>query len=103
MPRSVIRQDQDRRLTTLDEVARHCEHEVRVAAEHSAQEFVSHFMRDLRSPLDQWCGPAGGLTFIKRVRQLRPEPHRLRWHCRDDAIGRPLDEVPDERTRNAEA
>src|SRR3989442_15387715 len=98
MPCGVVRQNEYRRLTTLHEVARHREHKVRVVAEHSVQELVGHFIRDVGAPLDHLCGPAGCLTLIERVRQLRSEPDRLRWHCRDDAIGRPFYEVPDERT-----
>src|SRR5688572_30805479 len=103
MPRGVVRQDQYRRLATLHEVARHREHEVRVVAEHSGQESVDHFSRDLGASLDQWRAPTRCLALIEGVWQLRPEPDRLRWHCRDDAVWRPLDEVPDEGPRNAEA
>src|SRR4029453_7053742 len=103
MPRGVIRQDQDRRLTTLHEVARHREHEVRVVAKHSVQESGGHFSRDLGTALHQWCGPPGRLTLVKGVRQLRSEPDRLRWYCGNDAIWRSFYEVPDEGTRNAEA
>src|SRR5437867_1537787 len=102
MPRGVVRQDQYWRLTTLHEVARHRKYEVRVVAEHSVQELVGHFVRDVGASLDDLCGPAGCLTLIKGVRQLRSEPDRLRGHCRDDAIWRPLDEVPNEGPGNAE-
>src|SRR4030095_5424721 len=101
MPCRVIRQDQHRRLTTLHEVARDREHEVRVVAEHSVQELVGHCSRDVRTALDQWCGPPGCLTLIQGVRQLRPEADRLRWHCSDHAIWRPLYEGPDEGARCA--
>jgi hypothetical protein len=87
-------QDQHGRLTTLHEVARHREHEVGVAAEHSVQELVRHVFRDLGAPLSEWRAAAGCLAFVEGVRQLRPEPDGLRRHGRDDAIGRPLDEIP---------
>ena len=51
---------------------------------------------DVGAPFDQWCGPGGDLTLIHAVRPLRSEPDRLRGHCRDNAIGRPLYEVPDQ-------
>ena len=58
LPRSVVRQDQYRRLTGPHEVARHREHEVGVVAEQSGQELISHFICDVGAPLDQRRGPA---------------------------------------------
>ena len=65
MPRGVVRQNENRRLTSLHEVARHGEDEVRVVPEHSGQELVGRLTCDVGAPLHQWFGPAGCLTLIK--------------------------------------
>jgi hypothetical protein len=60
-------------------ITRHGEDEVGVGAEHLGQEFINH------------------------LQHLRPESNGLRRNGGDNAIGRPLQEVPAERAANAEA
>src|SRR5438105_4952464 len=42
-------------------------------------------------------------AFVHEAWHLRPEPNGLRRYGCDNTIGRPLQEVPDERATNAEA
>ena len=81
------------------EIARHGEDEVGVGAVHLGQEPVDHLHRDVGPALDQLRTPALHVVVVEEIAHLRTGPAGLRQHRRDDAIGRPLQEVPDERDR----
>ena len=99
----IVRQHQNRRVASTDEIPCHGEHEVGVGLEHAGHECIDRWHRDL--------GPLGGqcrtprlpeYAWVLRVAHLGPPAHRLRQHRRDHSIGRTLQEIPDERAADAE-
>ena len=103
MRRNIVRQDQHRRLATAHEIARHGEHEVGVGAVHLGQELIDLLHRDLGPALDQFRTPALHVVVVEQVAHLRARAARLRQHGGDDAIGRALQQIPDEGPADAEA
>src|SRR4029450_12300471 len=103
MRRDVIRQYEYGRLALAPEIARHGEDEVGVRAEHPGHELLDSLCRDLGPALNQLRTPSRYAGVVHDVGHLGPEPDGLRRHARDDAIRRPLDQVPDERAANTEA
>ena len=103
MGRDIIGQDQHRRLAIAHEIARHREDEVGVGAVHLGQEFVDHLHRDVGPALDQLRPPALHVVVVEQVAHLRARPAGLRQHGGDDAIRRPLQQIPDQGAANAKA
>src|SRR5437667_3118630 len=103
MRRDIVRQDQYGRLAIAYEIARHGEDEIGFGAVHVRQIFFNHLHRDVGPALDQFRTPAGHAAVVEQGGHLRPETDRLRQHGRDNTIGRPLQEIPDEWAADAEA
>ena len=101
--RHIVRQDQDGRLAVVHEIARHGEDEVRVGAVHLLQEGIDHRHCDVGPARAERRAPAFDVVVIEEVGQLRTEPAGLGQHGRDDPLGRPLQQVPDEGAADAEA
>jgi hypothetical protein len=101
--RHVVRQDQYRRLAVAYEIARHGEDEVWIRAVHLFQKGVDHRHRDVGTAGAQPWGPGFDVVVIEEVGHLWTEPAGLRQHSRDDALGRSLQQVPDEGAADAEA
>ena len=91
------------RLAGAHEVARHGEDEVGVGAVHLVQEGVDHLHRDVGPAGAERRAPALDVVVVEEVGHLRAEAAGLRQHGRDDALGRPLQQVPDEGAADAEA
>src|SRR6185436_3901504 len=104
VPRNIVRQHQDRRLAFAHEIARHGVHEVGArTAVHVGQERTDHRHRDIRPAGAQLRAPALHVVVVREARHLRTVAAGLRWHSGDDAVARPLQQIPDERTADAEA
>ena len=103
MRRDVVGQDQDRGLAGTDELTGHGEDEVGVGAIHVGQEGFDHRHGDFRPAGAERRAPADDVVLIELVRQFRAEAAGLRQHGGDDAFGRALQQVPDERAADAEA
>src|SRR5258706_3689462 len=101
--RNVVRQHQYGRLAVAHEIARHGDDEIGVGAVHLGQEFIGHLHRDFGPVLDQLGGPALHVVIIKMIAHLRTGTARLYEHGSDDALGGPLQQVPDHGTAHAEA
>jgi hypothetical protein len=99
----VVRQDQDRRLAGAHEVARHGVDEVGALGVHVGEKVVHHLHRDVRPARAERWTPALHVILVGEIGQLRTEPAGLRQYGRDDALGRPLQQVPDEGAADAEA
>ncbi len=103
MRRNVVGHDQHRRLAVAHEIARHREDEIGVGAVHPRQKLVDRIHADLGPALDELGAPALHVAFVEMVARLRARAARLRQHGRHHAIGRALDEIPDEGAADAEA
>jgi len=98
-----VGQDQDGRLAIAHKIAGDGEDEIGVGAVHPGQEFVDHLHRDFGPAPDQVRAPAFYVGFVEEVAGLRARSRGLSEHGSDCAIGRALQEVPDEGAANAEA
>ena len=94
MGRNIVGQDKNRRLALAHEIARHGEDEVGVGAEHLGDELVDLLHGQVGPALDQIGSPAGHAAVVEHGRLFRPEADRLRRHRGDNAVRRPLDQVP---------
>ena len=103
MRRDVVGHDQHRRLALLDEIAAHREHEVGIGAVHFGQEFIDLIHGDLGPPLHQLRAPSLHVVFVEEIARLGARAARLRQHGGDHAIGRALQQIPDEGPADAEA
>jgi len=103
MRRDIIRQDQHGHLAIAHEIACHRENEVGIGAVHLGQILLDHIHRDVMSAFDQVGPPATHIVVVKQRRHLRTEAARLHQNSRDNPIGRPLQEIPDEWAADAKA
>jgi hypothetical protein len=100
---NIIGQDQDRRATVANEIARHRENEIGVGAIHPGQKFFSLLHADVGPPFHELGSPAFHVVGVEQVAHLGPRAGRLRQHGGHDTIRRPLQEIPDHGTADAEA
>ena len=89
---------------TAHEVARYGEHEVGVRAVHARQEPLDRLHRDLGPALHELGTPSPSYCCRRKASGFSwRKPLGCASHGRDDALGRALEQVPDERTADAEA
>ena len=100
--RDVIRQDQYRRLAVAHEFPRYREYEIATGAKHVGQKSVDHLMGEILPASAQVDCPPVDVVVVEIVGILSIETDGLRDHGRGNALRRPLQEVPDERTANTE-
>src|SRR5579872_5191924 len=99
----LVRQDQNRVLTSPDEIACHGEDEVGVGFEHPGHKLVGRLDLDLGPLSHQRRTPAlPECAWVFRIAHLRTPAHGLRQYSRGNPIGCALQEAPDERAANAE-
>ena len=103
MRRDVVGQDQHGRPAVTDEIARHREYEVGIGAIHPGEKFFHLLHREVGPSLHELGPPALHVVIVEQIALLRTRARGLRQHGRDDAIGRALQQVPDERPADAEA
>src|SRR5262245_4365912 len=101
MRRNVVRQHQDRGATAPHEIARHREDEVGGRAVHLGQEPLDHGHRDVGALRAERRAPVRGVVVPEEVGLLRPMATRLAHHRGHPAVGRALEQLPDERAPDA--
>src|SRR5215831_5424026 len=100
---NLVRENQDRVLATMDEIACHGEDEVRVGFEHPGHKLVGGLQCDLGPLRNQRRTPAlPECARVLGVAHLRTPADGLRQHCCGDASGCALQKTPYKGAANAE-
>ena len=103
MRRRVVRQNEDRFTAVLDECARHAVEEIRLHAPQAVEILLDRVHRHFRPASAELGQPIVVAVPPHDVRIFRPMPDRLAKHRGNDAIWRPLQQLPGEAAADAVA